>query len=120
MKHTLLLLLSTILLLFTLAQPQKPVNGVACALKSELKAANLPTKLKRPCAKKCLKHQTHSEQKDSANVVIDCSQQLYAVVADKESDAYLKSAARQQLMATVQQIHPAPSLGADPDPPRFS
>jgi hypothetical protein len=120
MNHYLLLLLSAMLFLFTLAQPNKPVNGNACALKSELKAADDHKKLKRPCAKKCLKHQTHSGQKNAANVTIDCGQQFYAVMANKQSETLFKSVAGQQLMAPVQLKHHAPDLGADPDPPRFS
>ncbi|WP_076665926.1 hypothetical protein [Pontibacter indicus] len=120
MKHTLLLLLSTILFLFTLAQPQKPVNGFACAVKSELKAATNHQKFKRPCAKKCLKHQTHSERKGSANVTLECGQQLYAVVADGQSDANVSAAVRKQLFRSVQRKHLPPNLGTDPDPPRFS
>ncbi|PVY42238.1 hypothetical protein [Pontibacter virosus] len=120
MKHTLLLLLSTMLLLFTLAQPNKSVNGFACALKSELKAADAHKKLKRPCAKKCLKHQTHSERKNAANVTIDCGQQLYAVVADAQSDLFSTSSAGQQFRSVVKLNYLSPNLGADPDPPQFS
>jgi hypothetical protein len=120
MKHTLLLFLSTMLLLFTLAQPNKPVNGLACALKSELKAADDHKNIKRPCAKKCLKHQTHSEQKGAANVTIDCGQQLYAVVASRQSDTLFKSGTKQQLILSVQRTYLSPNLGTDPDPPRFS
>ncbi|WP_299986642.1 hypothetical protein [uncultured Pontibacter sp.] len=108
------------LFLFTLAQPNKPANGMACALKSELKAADSHKKLKRPCAKKCLKHQTHSEQKNAANVTIDCGQQLFALVHDTQSDLFSTSSVRQQFRLLSPPKLLAPSLGADPDPPRFS
>ncbi len=120
MNHYLLVLLSTLLFLFTLAQPQKPANGFACTLKSELKTADDHKKLKRPCAKKCLKHQTHSEQKDAANIPIDCGQQLHAIVDDRQSNTLFNSSARQQFLASAHLKHLAPNLGADPDPPRFS
>ncbi|PKV75156.1 hypothetical protein [Pontibacter ramchanderi] len=120
MKHTLLLLLSTLLLLFTVAQPQRPVKGIACVLKSELKATDTYKKIKRPCAKKCLKHQTHSEQNKAANVTIDCGQQLYAVVNALQADATFIFGAKQQHFLTVQRKHLSPNLGTDPDPPRFS
>lgn len=120
MKHYLLLFLSTLLILFTLAQPQKPVKGFACAEKSVLKAAVNSKKIKRTCARKCLKHQTHSEQQNATNAPVDCSQQQYAVVADKYSTILFESAAMQQYMVPVQLKLPAPHLGADPDPPRIS
>ncbi|MDX5420551.1 MAG: hypothetical protein LPK07_14300 [Hymenobacteraceae bacterium] len=120
MKHYSLLFLSTLLFLFTLAQPGKQVNGLACAKKSELKAAAVYKKHKRPCAKKCLRHRTHSEQKNDANVTVDCGHQLYAVVSDTQPETPFKSGVGRQLMASAQRKHHAPDLGSDPDPPRFS
>ncbi|MBD1396453.1 hypothetical protein H9Q13_04695 [Pontibacter sp. JH31] len=120
MKHYLLLFLSTLLFLFTLTQPSKSVSGLACAIKNELKVADNYQKRKSPCAKKCLKHQTHSEQKSAANVTIDCGQQLYAVIADIQSKTLFKSGAGQPLITSVQDKHQDPHLGADPDPPRLS
>lgn len=120
MKHTLLLLLGTLLLFITMATTQKPVKWVGCALKSELKAANGDRKLKRPCARKCLKHQTHSEQKTPATVLVDCGPQLYAVVDEAHTDALFQFAAGQQPAAPVRLSYLPPTLGADPDPPRFS
>ncbi|MCP2044308.1 hypothetical protein [Pontibacter sp. HSC-36F09] len=120
MKQTLLLLLGTLLLLFTQATTQKPVSGLDCVLKSELNAATNHKKLKRPCARKCLRHQTHSERNTPATVLVDCGPQLYAVVDAAQSDLLFHPATGKQSAAPSQLRYLSPHLGADPDPPRFS
>ena len=122
MKHYLLLFFSTLLLLFTLSQTDGRVSGFSCAGQHELRTADNADKrlVKRRCAKKCLKHQTHSEQQNGATAATDCSQQFYAVIAANGSAEFFSSGFSQPVSPSADSIHQTPSLEADPDPPRFS
>ena len=119
MKRYLLLFLST-LLLFALSQAGGRVGGFACVKQQELRAgenADEPV-MKRKCAKKCLKHQTHSEQQNGA--ATDCSQQYYAVITEHKPAEPFYSGVPQPATPPADKTHQTPSLEADPDPPRFS
>ena len=122
MKHYLLLFLSTLLLLFTLSQTDGRVSGFACVKQHELRTADNADKrlVKRRCAKKCLKHQTHSEQQNGATAATDCSQQFYAIIAENKSADFFLSGIAQLATTSADRIHLTLSLEADPDPPRFS
>jgi hypothetical protein len=122
MKSYLLLFFSTLLLLFTLSQPDRSLNSYACAAKSELTEADNSDKrsAKSTCARKCQKHQIHSRQQNAANVTTDCSQQFYAVVADtQQEEQHASFTASQQITPAAAGKHQSPHLETDPDPPRL-
>lgn len=122
MKGYLLLFFSTLLMLFTLSQPGTRVNSFSCMKQSQLKEAINSDKhlVKRKCAKKCLRHQTHSEQQNGVTVVVDCSQPFYAVVAETESMVGFTPASLEVGVIPADRKHLSPSLEAELDPPRFS
>lgn len=122
MKHYLLLFFSTLLLLFTLSQTDGRVSGFACVKQHELRTADNGDKrlVKRKCAKKCLKHQTHSEKQNGATAATDCSQQFFAIIAENKSSGVFLTGIAQLATPSADSIHQTPSLKADPDPPRFS
>jgi hypothetical protein len=120
MKNHLLFFISLVLLLFTLLSPNRPVKRMACAVNMELKETDGNQTAKRPCTKKCLKHQTHSEPQQAATVVVDCGQHFYAVVSDKELDKPALSIPDLKLAIPASKEHSSPFLESEPDPPRFS
>lgn len=122
MMRYLLLFISTLLMLFTLSQPDTRVNSFSCVKQSQLKEAINSDKhlVRRKCAKKCLRHQTHSEQQNAATVVVDCSQPFYALVAETEPTFDFTPASLAVATIPADRKHLSPSLEAEPDPPRFS
>ena len=120
MKNHLLFFISLVLLLFTLLSPNRPVKRMACAVNMELKETDNNQTAKRPCTKKCLKHQTHSEPQQAATVVVDCGQHFYAVVSDKEQDKPDFAIPDLKLAIPASKEHASPFLESEPDPPRFS
>jgi hypothetical protein len=122
MKPYLLLFFSTLLMLFTLSQPGTLGYSLSCVKQSELKAATKYAghPVKRKCAKKCLKHQTHSSQQNAATVVVDCNQQFFAVVAESEPAFDFLPSSLEVATIPADKKHLSPSLEAEPDPPRFS
>ncbi|WP_266206195.1 hypothetical protein [Pontibacter kalidii] len=76
---------------------------------------------KKPCAKKCLKHQTHSNQQDNpAGIVYDCSQQIYALVNDLQAELIISFTTKHDFMLPHIRKHLSPILEYDPQPPRLS
>ncbi|WP_461490511.1 hypothetical protein [Pontibacter sp. HJ8] len=122
MKCHLLLLFSLLLLLLTLSQPGGRVNGMLCAKQRDLTETLTAgqRQVKRTCAKKCLKHQTHSEQQSGTNFAPECSHPVYAVLTEMVPAAILPAALLQQVHLPAGKKHLPPSLEAEPDPPRFS
>lgn len=120
MKNHLLFFISLVLLLFTLLSPNRPVKRMSCAVNMELKETDGNKTAKRPCTKKCLKHQTHSEPQQAATVIVDCGQNFYAVVSDKEQDKpdFAVPATKLAILASME--HSSPFLESEPDPPRLS
>ncbi|MCX2739020.1 hypothetical protein [Pontibacter anaerobius] len=121
MRNYLLLFISTILLLFALPRYGSNGNSIPGMEKAVVKKACTYKRLvKRNCVKGCLKHQTHSEQQNTAGVVIDCSQPFYAIVNPLEEQLLHALVLRQD---NVQPLTPkplSPPLEIEPDPPRFS
>lgn len=120
MKNYLLLFLSLTLLLFAI-----PKNG---SIRSFAQQAALKKDCQyskrfgnKPCTKKCLKHQTHSnQQSNAAGIASDCSQQVYAVVNEQPSDPLSPSSPQHDFMLPLVRKHLSPVLEYDPEPPRLS
>ena len=120
MKSYLLLFLSTLLMLFAL-----PKNSSlrSFAQQVELKEACSSSKrfAKKPCAKKCLKHQTHSEnQNNAANLSTDCSQHIYAIINSLQAEPIIYLPAKRAIILPNTRKHLSPDLEHDHEPPRFS
>ncbi|MFD2513280.1 hypothetical protein ACFSRY_05335 [Pontibacter locisalis] len=120
MRSYLLLFLSTLLLLFAL-----PKNSSlrSFAQQAELKKTCSSSKrfAKKPCARKCLKHQTHSENhNNAANLVTDCSQQIYAIINSLQAKPIIYQPTKRALILPHIRKHLSPDLEHDPEPPRFS
>ncbi|GAA4442716.1 hypothetical protein GCM10023188_42740 [Pontibacter saemangeumensis] len=122
MMRYLLLFISTLLMLFTLSQPGTRVNSFSCVKQTQLKEAIDSEKhlVRRKCAKKCLKHQTRSEQQNAGTVVVNCSQPFYAVVAETGPTFNFTPASLEVAAIPADRKHLSPSLEVEPDPPRFS
>ena len=120
MKGYLLLFLSTMLLLFALPEggfrhsvnlmEQGQVVKKSCAMKA----------YKQPCARKCLKHQTHSEQRGAGTMLTDCSQPFYAILNTPQALPLFARADSHKTPLSTPRRHLAPDLANEPDPPRFS
>ncbi|MHA6247210.1 hypothetical protein ACXYMU_04680 [Pontibacter sp. CAU 1760] len=122
MKPYLLLFLSTLLLLFALPKNNSSLRGMGANGQSEISSSCSKNKiaLKRTCRKKCIKHQTHSEQQSAANIVIECGQQVYAVLSASEYNISYTNQVERTRFQTNTRSHLPPDLATDPDPPRFS
>lgn len=121
MKIYLLMFMGLMLLLF--AMPKN--NGERSfaqqvALKKDCKASKRIGK--GSCSRKCLKHQTHSsQQNNAAGTAADCSQQLFAIVADRQEEGqHPPFTAPQPISPAAAKKHQPPHLDEDPDPPRYS
>ncbi|WP_018477728.1 hypothetical protein [Pontibacter roseus] len=120
MKNYLLLFVSLTLLLF--ATPKND-SLRSFAQQAALKKDCTYSKRfgKKPCAKKCLKHQTHSNQQNNATgIAADCSQQVYAVVNELHSELINLLSAKQDFTLPHIRKHLSPVLEYDPKPPRIS
>jgi hypothetical protein len=121
MKSYLLLFFSILLLLFTLPNPDRNMSRFVVTEQAVLKkTCNSKRLAKRTCAKKCLKHQTHSEQQNAANFATDCSQHLYAVVAAEQFEVSFAPFAFQPAARLTLKKHLSPHLESEPDPPRLA
>ncbi|WP_139308008.1 hypothetical protein [Pontibacter flavimaris] len=113
--------MSTLFLLFAL-QKSSNLPGVA-DFKQSLVAKGCKygnSGLKKPCTKKCLKHQTHSESKGAANMVTDCTQQVYAIVTVQQLPSFYTMAMVQAIIVTDSNQHISPYLETEHAPPRLS
>ncbi|MFD2247926.1 hypothetical protein [Pontibacter ruber] len=120
MKTYLLLLLSTLLLLFTLPKNGLVGSSLSASEQSMIRKSCQNKRLvKRTCAKKCLKHQTHSDQQNAANLATDCSQQLFAVVTPLQPRLLFSLPAQPTLMLPSIRKHLSPDLVDYPKPPRL-
>ncbi|MFD1184797.1 hypothetical protein [Pontibacter rugosus] len=120
MKNYLLLSLSFMLLLFALP---KNSSMRSFAEQAALKKDCTYSKRfgKRPCIRKCLKHQTHSRQQNSASgVASDCSQQVYALVNTLHEMPVVFFTAKPSVVLPQLRKHLPPVLENDPEPPRLS
>ncbi|MBB6610530.1 hypothetical protein H7F15_05740 [Pontibacter sp. Tf4] len=120
MRYYLLLFVSLTLLLFMM-----PKNDSlrSFAQQSTLKKGCTYSRHfgKKPCAKKCLKHQAHSgQQSNAAGIVIDCSQQVYAIVNELPSELFISFVSPYKFTIPHIRKHLAPVLEYDPEPPRIS
>jgi hypothetical protein len=120
MKNYLLLFVSFTLLLF--AMPKRDsLRSFAqqAALKKNCSYSNHSGK--KHCAKKCLKHQTHSgDQNNAAGIASDCSQQVFAIVHDLQTESISSFTSQQDFILPHILKHHSPVLEYDPQPPRLS
>ena len=120
MKTYLLLFMSFTLLLFA-----TPKNS---SMRCFTKQAKLKTECaynKRPdskqCTKKCLKHQTHSDQQNNkSGVVTDCGQQAYAIVASLHTEPVISFRTSHDFILPHILKHRSPVIEYDPEPPQLS
>ncbi|WP_242929153.1 hypothetical protein [Pontibacter vulgaris] len=121
MKTYLLLFLSTMFLLFGI-QKSSSLPGFADFKQGIVSQSCKYSKhgFKKPCAKKCLKHQSHSEQKGAATTLTDCTQQAYAVVAAQQHHTFYTSVIAQSAIVTGINKHLSPYLETEHAPPRLS
>ncbi|MEJ8803383.1 hypothetical protein [Pontibacter sp. H249] len=120
MRTYLLLFLSTLLLLFALP---KNSNLRSYAQQGELRKSCSYSKrfVKKPCTRKCLKHQTPSEnQNNAANLATDCHQQVYALVHSLQTEPFVYPLAKRTYILPRIRKHLPPDLEHDPEPPRLS
>lgn len=120
MRIYLLFFVSFVLLLFAIP---KNSSMRSFAQQVELKKSCSYVKLfsKKPCARKCLKHQTHShKQNNAAGVARDCHQQVYALANEHQEEAILLFPPRPDVILPHILKHPSPVLEYDPEPPRHS
>ncbi|WP_158607193.1 hypothetical protein [Pontibacter oryzae] len=121
MKNYLLLFMSTLLLLFVL-----PKNGSYAqrVLGMEQRSVKTSCATKRPvkptCARKCLKHQTHSEQMPGANFASDCSQQVFAVISPQASYTMWHPLQLREIGTPASLTYLSPELKIDPEPPKLA
>lgn len=121
MKSYLLFFLSIMLLLFTLPNQGSKVNSLPGMEQGVVKKGCTSKRLvKRTCRKGCLKHQTHSEQQNAANLAADCSQTIYALVtAIQEPKLYTPRHLSPTAFPTPSK-YLSPDLEAEHGPPRYS
>ncbi|WP_266205925.1 hypothetical protein [Pontibacter kalidii] len=119
MKSHLLLFLSAVLLLFTLPKSGN-LYGISGVEQSQQVKKNCAAgALKRPCTRKCLKHQTHSGQRGAGTVLTDCSQPFYALApAPQQQPSFVAEPAQQEARLPSGKPH-SPFLQIEPDPPRL-
>ncbi|TXK45838.1 hypothetical protein FVR03_11640 [Pontibacter qinzhouensis] len=120
MKYYLLLFACLTLLLFVIP---KSSGMRSSAQQPELKQGCKYGKRlgKKVCAKKCLKHQTHSKQQNNdTGIASDCSQQVYAVVNEQHSEPFISFTANRDFILPHIRKYLSPVLEYDPEPPRLS
>ncbi|WP_162426654.1 hypothetical protein [Pontibacter pudoricolor] len=121
MKTYLLLFVSTLFLLFGIQKSSSLPGAADFKQRFVSKSCKYSNQgFKKPCAKKCLKHQTHSEQKGAANVVTDCPQQTYGVASAQLLPAFYTLAVVQSTIVTNSNKHLSPYLETEHAPPRLS
>ena len=116
MKSYLLLFLCAMLLLFAL-----PRNGANMhsfpALEKLKQTCSSSRHIKHTCPRKCLAPHTDNKQQAN-NILIDCGQQLYAVMTYQKSTLYFAFAKLNTDVLPVSKKYLSPDLKADPDPPK--
>lgn len=119
MKGYLLLFLSTTLLLFSLPKGSM-LYGTLPTEQGTIKKKCAAGVIKRPCARKCLRHQTHSEQREAGTVLTDCSQTFFAVLNAGQQPLQLPLASA--LVSTLNPVRKplSPYLKIEPDPPKIA
>lgn len=120
MKIYLLLFLSFTLLLFAM-----PKNSIlrSFAQQRELDKSCAYSKPpgKKLCARKCLKHQTHSnQQNNAAGIAADCSQQVYAIVNALQVEPVNSFTVNPKYILAHIRKHLSPILEYEPQPPQTS
>lgn len=121
MRGYLIFFFSIIFLLFTLPDRVNLGSGLPQLEQSVLKkACSSKRQVKRTCAKKCLKHQTHSEKQNAGHQASDCSQQYYALVAPLQPYTLPALVFLKRVKVAEAAMYLSPNLKAEPDPPRFS
>ncbi len=120
MKSHLLLFFSIMLLLLSLQKSSKYNFADARQVVLVKSCSYAHPGIKKPCAKKCIRHQTHSQSKGAATVVVDCGQQLYAVVHTLEIATSYNSATAQTVKVSNAPQHLSPYLETEHAPPRLS
>ena len=118
MRTYLLLFLSTLFLLFAMPKNNSMLRKTQQA---ELKEAGRHCKRtgKKPCPKKCLRHQTSPSQQHNAGIATDCSQQLYAIVDLLQADTILSFTTASDYVLPHIRRHLSPVLEHEPEPPQF-
>ena len=120
MKNFLLLMVSFTLLFFTM--PKKD-SVRSYAQQAEIKKDCNYSKHsgKKSCARKCLKHQTHSsEQNNTTGIAADCSQQVFAIVTELQIESIYSFTSQHDFIVPLIRKHLSPVLEYDPQPPRLS
>ncbi len=120
MRNYLLLFASFTLLLFALPK-NSSLRGFAQQVALNKSCAYSDNGVKKSCARKCIKHQTHNEQqKNAAGLAVDCSQQVYAVVNALYTAPLPSFRAKHDFILPLIRKHLSPVLEHDPEPPRLS
>ena len=120
MKAYLLLFLSSLFLLFTLPKNTN-LHGVLQQHALRQSCSSGKSIGKKNCARKCLKHQTHTERKGSpAGITPDCNQQTYAILHVLQPVSTLIFPVNQGAVGAYIRSHLSPDLERDPEPPRLS
>lgn len=120
MKNYLLLFVSFTLLLFAIPKSGS-MRSFAQPAELTKSCSNSKGFGKKPCAKKCLKHQTHPDQQNNAaGISSDCSQQVYAVVNNLYSEPFPFFNIKLNFILPNIRKHLSPVLEYDPEPPRLS
>jgi len=119
MKGYLLLFLSTTLLLFSLPKGSM-LNGTISTEQGTVKKKCAAGVLKRPCTRKCLRHQTHSEKRETGTVLTDCSQTYIAVLNVGQQPLLLPLSSA--FVSTLSSIRKplSPYLKIEPEPPQIA
>jgi hypothetical protein len=122
MKSYLLLFLSTMLVLFALPKSSVSVRSIGNNEQSKLIKSCSKSKfaIKRTCQKKCIKHQTHSEQQGASNIVSDCSQQAYGLLSVSAHNTLHNYQVRKTYVTANSFSYLSPDLASDTDPPQYS
>lgn len=121
MKSYLLLFLGTMLLLFALPKSSVSVRSIGNSEQSNLVKSCSKSKfaVKRTCQKKCIKHQTHSEQQGAANLAVECGQQVYGLLTTSEHNVLHYYTIRINYPIANSSNYLSPYLASDPDPPQY-
>ena len=123
MSKYLFLLLSVALMLFALPKNRIAVSEISQLAKIEAGSACSKQKfaLKRTCKKKCLKHQTHSEQSGKESFQTNCNVQVLGVLEGQSAQSILHPASNITTpIGYLSKRYSPPTLELEPSPPRFS
>lgn len=121
MKNYLLLFLSSMILLFLLPKTGSYMQLGQAMGQSTVKSSCMNKQLvKRTCAKKCLKHQTHSKQQQDSNIGSDCSQHVVAIISLQANNSFCLLRQLPETGIPADSIYFSPDRTIDPEPPKLA